>query len=226
MARAARLFDLLQALRRHRRPVTAAALAEETGVSARTLYRDIATLQALGAPIEGEAGLGYVLKPGFLLPPLMLGAEELEAVMLGLAWVAASEEADLARAAEDAMAKVEAVLPPERAAQLDVPALAVAKGAPASPHLAPIRAALTEGRKLRIAYVDKRERATERVVWPVLLGFMEGVLMLAAWDELRGDFRHFRLDRMQSLDRLEARLPKSRARLLAEWKVKEGMGGT
>ncbi len=112
MSRTHRLFDLMQALRRHRKPVSGAALAREAGVSLRTLYRDIAALQALGAEIDGEPGLGYVLRPGFLLPPLMLSAAEIEALALGAQWVARRTDEGLSQAARNAMAKIAAVLPP------------------------------------------------------------------------------------------------------------------
>src|SRR5436190_1720743 len=111
MSRAARLLDLIQALRRRRRPVTAAVLAAELGVSERTVYRDIATLVGQGAPVEGEAGIGYVLKPGFTLPPLMFAEEEIEALVLGLSWVAERGDAALGKAGHDARAKIAAVLP-------------------------------------------------------------------------------------------------------------------
>jgi len=113
MSRSARLLELIQALRRRRRPVAAAMLAGELGVSLSTVYRDVATLVARGAPIEGEAGLGYVLKPGFFLPPLMFGEDEADALILGLRLVAERGDPELARAADDALAKIAAVLPPE-----------------------------------------------------------------------------------------------------------------
>ncbi len=111
MSRSERLLDLIQILRRHRRPVSGRTLAAEMGVSIRTLYRDIATLQGQGAPIEGEAGLGYVLRPGFMLPPLMFTDEEIEAIVLGSRWVAKQPDRRLSQAATDALAKIAAVLP-------------------------------------------------------------------------------------------------------------------
>ncbi|MFJ5370897.1 helix-turn-helix transcriptional regulator, partial [Bosea sp. CER48] len=123
MSRAQRLLDLVQLLRRHRRPVSGRRLATELGVSIRTLYRDIVTLQGQGAPIEGEPGLGYVLKPGFMLPPLMFSEEEIEALVLGSRWVADRADGTLALAARDAMAKIVAVLPADMAGRVDDVAL-------------------------------------------------------------------------------------------------------
>src|SRR5579871_5038155 len=113
MSRSERLLQLLEALRRRRRPVAGAVLAEELGVSLRSIYRDIATLQAQGANIEGEAGVGYLLKPGFLLPPLMLTEEEIEAIVLGSRWVAKRGDDKLSTAARGALAKILSVLPPD-----------------------------------------------------------------------------------------------------------------
>src|SRR5947208_3487229 len=111
VARAQRLLELIQVLRRHRRPVSGETLAAELGVSLRTLYRDIQTLIGQGAAIDGEAGVGYVLRPGFVLPPLMFSDEEIEALVLGSRWVAQRTDEPLARAAANAIAKVAAVLP-------------------------------------------------------------------------------------------------------------------
>src|SRR5580704_625723 len=126
MSRSQRLLDLIQVLRRHRRPVAGAALADEVGVSLRTLYRDIETLKAQGAHVDGEAGVGYVLRPGFLLPPLMFSEEEIEALVLGSRWVAERADAPLAKAARNALAKIGAVLPGDMKDSLDAPGLLVA----------------------------------------------------------------------------------------------------
>jgi len=125
MARSERLLDLLQVLRRYRQPVTGRVLAEETGVSLRTLYRDIASLQSQGAVIEGEPGIGYVLRPGFMLPPMMFSREEIEALVLGSRWVARSGDKGLADAATDALAKIAAVLPQDLRDDLDASVLLV-----------------------------------------------------------------------------------------------------
>ena len=221
MSRAERLLDLLQALRRRRMPVTGATLAGELGVSLRTLYRDIAALQAQGAAIEGEAGLGYVLRDGFTLPPLMFTPDEVEALALGARWVEGRADVGLARAAKDALAKIAAVLPEDRAAALDWPTLLAGAGKAGEAE----RAALRDDRKLRFAYADKDGRRTERIVWPVAVGFFEAVMMLAAWCETRAAFRHFRLDRMADVEALPERPPKSRRALLRDWRRAEGLEG-
>ena len=133
MSRTERLLDLLQILRRHRSPILGAALAAELGVSLRTLYRDIATLRGQGAAIEGEPGIGYVLRPGFTLPPLMFSIEELEALVLGSRWVALrSDDRGLAAAGRDALAKIAAVLPDELRREVEAATLLVG---PATPHI-------------------------------------------------------------------------------------------
>ena len=158
MSRAERLLELMQSLRLRRRPVAGQALAEELGVSLRTLYRDVEALKAQGARIEGEAGLGYVLKPGFTLPPLMFSLAEVEALALGARWVEGRADAGLTRAARGALAKIAAVLPPERAEALDWPTMLAGAGATGEREgasLPLIREALGAERKLKLAYVDK-----------------------------------------------------------------------
>jgi predicted DNA-binding transcriptional regulator YafY len=225
MSRAARLLALMQALRRRRHPVSGAELAQELGISLRTLYRDIAELQAQGAEISGEAGVGYVLRPGFLLPPLMFAAEELEALMLGMRWVAERGDAALAQAARNALAKVAAVLPPDLRDSLAQTGLLVGPGdslqATVDPGL--IRQAIREERRLALAYTDRDGEASRRVVRPVALGFFDRALLLVAWCELRQDFRHFRMDRMVSAELLPGRYPQRRAALLKQWRETEGI---
>jgi predicted DNA-binding transcriptional regulator YafY len=228
MSRAERLLELMQALRRRRAPVKGAELAEELGVSLRTLYRDIGALQAQGASIEGEAGFGYVLKPGFTLPPLMFTPEEIEALALGARWVEGRADEGLANAARDALAKIGAALPPERAAALDWPALLAGAGRAAEAEAAAlpvVREALMKERKLAFAYSDKEGRETSRVVWPVAVGFFESTRLLAAWCETRAAFRHFRLERMAEVALLDERPPKARRTLLNDWRRAEGLEG-
>lgn len=227
MSRASRLLDLIELLRRHRRPVQGAVLAEELGISIRTLYRDIATLQAQGADIEGEPGVGYVLKPGFLLPPLMLSVDEIEALSLGVRWVAAQTDERLASAAEGAIAKLAAVLPEDIAGIVQTSGLFVPPRWPAQPattvDLAQLRAAIRLEQKLVIDYADAAGRATKRTVWPIGLAFFEQTRILIAWCELRADFRSFRADRMRGIALLPERYPKRRRTLMADWKRREGI---
>lgn len=226
MSRAARLLDLIQALRRRRRPVTAGQLAEELSISLRTVYRDIATLTAQGAPIEGEVGLGYVLKPGFVLPPLMFGEDEVDALILGLRLVAERGDPALERAAADALAKITAVLPAELDDVAATSGLLVGPSvSQPAPCLLTIRRAIRTEEKLRLRYTDKKSVSTERTVWPVALGFFDAAEVLAAWCETRHAFRHFRLDRIAAAEPSGQRYPKRRRILLAEWRLLEGING-
>lgn len=226
MSRTQRLLDLLQLLRRHRRPVSGMALARELGVSLRTLYRDIATLQAQGADISGEAGVGYVLKPGFLLPPLMLTENEIEALVLGARWVQRRADPALASAAQDALAKIAAVLPEDIRAQMDATPLLIGPGeAQGESHLAVLRAAIRGQIKLAIQYGDAEGAITRRIIWPFGIGFFQEARVVMAWCEMRQDFRHFRLDRMAQVTRTELRYPERRQILLARWKKTQRIHG-
>ena len=226
MSRSQRLLDLIQLLRRHRRPVAGAVLADELGVSLRTLYRDVESLKAQGAHIEGEAGLGYVLRPGFLLPPLMLSEEEIEALVLGSRWVAERADGELGRAARDLLAKIGAVLPPPLRDGMDANGLLIAPGQPIAARdaeLAAVRRAIRTERKVRLAYADEHGAITERVVWPVAVGFYDRSRTAVAWCELRSGFRHFRMDRIQALEVLVDRYSRRRAALLKQWREERGV---
>lgn len=223
--RSERLLALIQVLRRYRHPVSGATLAAETGVSLRTLYRDIASLQAQGAGIEGEAGVGYVLRPGFMLPPMMFSEEEIEALVLGSRWVAQTADPRLAAGAVDALAKIAAVLPPELKQEVDESTLLVAarRGHQDKADLGLIRQAIRTERRIELSYADERGAVTERVVWPFALGFFENVRIVAAWCEMRQDFRHFRTDRLVTLTVTEDRYPRRRQALLKEWRATQGI---
>lgn len=222
MSRAERLLDLIQVLRRHRLPVSGAALARELDVSLRTLYRDIETLKGQGAHIDGEAGVGYVLRPGFMLPPLMFSEEEIEALVLGSQWVARRADAPLGNAARNALAKIGAVLPADLKESFDSSNLLVGPGptvAAGDSELPRIRAAIRTERMLDIAYADESGRATERRVWPFALAFFERVRVVVAWCELRRDYRSFRNDRIKTLRPTNKRYPRRRQAMLKEWKA-------
>ncbi|MBL6432096.1 MAG: YafY family transcriptional regulator [Alphaproteobacteria bacterium] len=220
MRRADRLLQIIQVMRRARGPVSGGAIASELEVSLRTVYRDIVALQASGVPVRGEAGIGYVLEDGYDLPPLMFNAEELEIVMLGLRMAEGRGDAAIVRTARDAVAKIASVLPRGlRDGFLDAPLYAPPPGSPADRiELVRLREALRSGYKVEILYQvpDAPER---RVIWPIVLAFFERARVLAAWCELRNDFRNFRTDRMLEMTVLEARLPRGRKRLYAEWQA-------
>lgn len=221
MSKSDRLFDLMQMLRRHRQPVPGADLAREAGVSLRTIYRDIATLQAMGADIEGEPGVGYVLKPGFLLPPLMFSEDELHAISLGAQWVSRQTDDALALAAHNALAKINAVLPSELRHVLNDNVFHVSRAiAPGhSVDLQMVRQAMRDQHKLLIAYRNPNGSETERVIWPIMIGFFETRRIIAGWCELRQDFRTFRTDRIDRVQLLAERYPGRRRDLVRKWRL-------
>lgn len=226
LSRTVRLFDLMQILRRHRYPISGAILANELGVSLRTLYRDIAALQAQGAEIEGEAGIGYLLRPGFMLPPLMFSEEEIEALVLGSRWVAKRGDSKLKFAARNALAKIAAVLPADLRNELDASALLIGPGQPIAARdeeLVAIRHAIRSERKLFLTYLDVKENETQRTIWPFALGFFESTRIVVAWCELRQGFRHFRIDRIVKLVPLSIRYPERRQALLKRWREIENI---
>jgi predicted DNA-binding transcriptional regulator YafY len=222
MRRADRLFDIIQALRGAKQPVTAASLAERLEVTVRTVYRDIACLQARRVPIEGAAGIGYVLRRGFDLPPLMFTSEEIDAVAIGVAMLRRLPDPALQDAAASVLAKIAAVLPGAAQAELDAAPFYVSEGsasAPACVDLSEIRSAIRGRRKLRLAYIDEHGRSTRRTVWPIALAYYVDVTLIAAWCELRADYRHFRIDRITRLTILDEPFSDDDARLLTGWQA-------
>jgi predicted DNA-binding transcriptional regulator YafY len=228
MRRADRLLKVIQILRRHRRPVRGQMMAEELEVSLRTLYRDIADLITDGVPIRGEAGVGYVLGEGYDLPPLMFNADELESVMLGLRWVMRRGDHALVRAAQDAVAKVGAVLPKDLKPVLFDAALIVPpnwRGVPDKIDVAELRRAVREQRKVKITYADEQGALTERVIWPIAISYYEAQRLVVGWCELRTDFRSFRADRMLAAEVAADRYVERRKALLKRWQEQETGSG-
>ncbi|WP_437547716.1 YafY family protein [Sorangium sp. So ce367] len=220
MRRADRLFQILQILRRQRAPITAAALAEELETSKRTVYRDIADLLAQRVPIRGEAGTGYVLDRGFDMPPLMLTPDEIEVAVLGAQWVAQRGDVALQRAAKDLIAKIAAAVPERLRPFVFEPATGAPVGgvqAPDTLNLAEVRASIRAGTKIALRYRDETGSESERVVWPVIVGYLESTRLLAAWCELRQDFRHFRTDRVTGARFLDERYAEKPSALRARW---------
>jgi predicted DNA-binding transcriptional regulator YafY len=224
MSRAERLLNLIEEFRRHRRPVSGRDLALALDVSIRTLYRDIASLRALGAGIEGEPGVGYVLRSGFHLPPVMFTAEEVDALILGSRWVAERADGPLADAARNAMARLTSVMPDDLAGRVDARYVLVGPGDTASQDIidmSAVRRAILGERKLRIRYRDAAGAGSDRIIWPFSLIYFDGGRLISAWCELRGGIRHFRSDRIQSLAEMPSRYPTRRHELIRLWRATE-----
>jgi predicted DNA-binding transcriptional regulator YafY len=210
MRRADRLFQIIQVLRRTRKPLTADAIAAELETSKRTIYRDIATLIEQRVPIRGEAGMGYILEKGFDLPPLMLTPDEIEAAVLGAQWVAGHADPVLARAAQERLRPF--VLEPASRAR---------PGWNRQPDLIDMvrtRTQIHEGKKITLNYRDEQGRASQRTIWPIAIGYHEAVRILAAWCELRKDFRSFRTDRVVDAVYHDEKYPERRDLLRAKWR--------
>jgi predicted DNA-binding transcriptional regulator YafY len=201
MRRADRLFRIVQLLRRRRTVVTAAQIAGKLEISERTVYRDLRDLVTSGTPIDGEAGVGYRLRPGYDLPPLMFDREEIQALVLGARIVAQFGDPALARASESILSKVAGVLPPELEPLLADTRLFVPNTrsrARSAAGLAVAREALVAQRRIRLTYANERGEETERTIRPPGVFFWGKTWTLAAWCELRVGFRNFRLDRISA----------------------------
>ncbi|WP_158816854.1 YafY family protein [Methylocapsa sp. S129] len=222
MRRTERLFQIIQILRAKRSAVTGRQLADELGISLRSLYRDMAELIAQRVPVRGEAGTGYVLDEGYDMPPLMLTPDELEAAVLGAAWVAKRGDPALVRGARDLIAKIAQSIP-----QALRPVLLDATLKPISMRpipretldMASVRRAVRDRFKIAIAYRDGDGSVTSRTIWPVFIAYMEDVRIIVAWCELRQGFRHFRTDRMDAVEVAAERIPERQEALLKRWKA-------
>jgi predicted DNA-binding transcriptional regulator YafY len=221
MRRADRLFQIIQVLRRTRKPLTADAIAAELETSKRTIYRDIATLIAQRVPIRGEAGMGYVLERGFDMPPLMLTPDEIEAAVLGAQWVAGHADAVLARAAQDLMAKIADTVPDRLRPLVLEPATRARPDwniASDRVDMAQMRAQIRAGKKVALRYRDEQGRDSARTIWPIAVGYLDTARHLIAWCELRRDFRSFRADRVVEATYLDEKYPERREALRVKWR--------
>jgi len=220
MRRTERLFQIIQILRAKRTPVTGKALADELEVSLRTLSRDMAELIAQRVPVTGEAGTGYVLHDGYDMPPLMLTADELEAAALGAAWVSVQGDPSLAPAARDLVSKLSEVIPPElRPIVLEAGVRTVSTRPQTRERFdgAGLRRAIRDRLKLHLTYEDQNAKITERVIWPLLIAYLDNVRMIVARCETRQDFRHFRSDRVLKLEVQDQKYPGRRSLLINGW---------
>lgn len=226
MTRTERLLSLLQILRSKRNPVTAAALANEFAVSERTIYRDIQTLIAQGATISGEGGVGYVLRGEYFLPPLAFDRNEAAAIMLGLRFVLRRGDAALIAAAQSARGKLAAVTPNRFSAsdELAAPLLVGPSHSDRVQILELVREALFRERKLAIEYVDAAGSESRRTIWPLAIGWFDECEILAAWCEMRGAFRHFRVDGLRQVHIIDERPSVARHELLSRYrKIERGI---
>ncbi len=219
MRRADRLFEIIQLLRRAPAPLTAEAMAARLEVSARTVYRDMAALQAMRVPIAGEAGIGYIMRPGYDLPPLNFDSEELQAIQVGMSLLARTGDRSLNEAAARVLSKIEAIcaLDSLRVSACGAPP-------PERVDLADLRRAIGEERKLLLVYADAGAEISERRVRPIAITYFVEVVVMSAWCELRRDFRNFRCDRILSMTLLEERFEGEGAALRASWEASQGLG--
>ena len=220
MRRADRLFEIIQILRGKTSVTTAQHLAEELEVSVRTVYRDISTLQSQRIPIEGEAGLGYLLRDGYDLPPLMFTVEELEALQLGARIVESWGDPVIAKAAKNVLAKTSAVLPSDLKKHLNNYVVAApfrSSSVPVDVDLAKIRQWIREKRRMEFSYSTESGKTSKRMVWPLSLAFYGPVWNIVAWCELRDDFRAFRPDRMKEVEFHDIHYPDQPGRRLVDY---------
>ncbi|KEQ05221.1 helix-turn-helix transcriptional regulator [Pseudorhizobium pelagicum] len=200
MRKASRLFEIIQILRLARAPVTAAAMAAQLEVTVRSIYRDIVALQAMRVPIEGGRGIGYILRPGFTLPPLMLTVEETEAIVLALALLERTGDRELRQAAKQVNRKIAAAVPPPLSATFSANALHAwgsAAPVPEAVDFAMVRRAIRDEQTLSLDYRDELGRSTERVIRPIALIYYSQTANIVGWCELRQAFRNFRADRVE-----------------------------
>lgn len=220
MRKASRLFEIIQILRLAERPTTAAQIAEQLEVTPRSIYRDIVALQAMRVPIEGGRGIGYILRPGFDLPPLMFSIEETEAIVLALALLQRTGDMGLRKAAKAVNDKIAAAMPPPLRQSLTRDAIYAWGSVMPEPDgidLSLVRTAIRDEQKLQIAYQDEQGRSTARAVRPIALIYYSAHSVMVAWCELRNGLRNFRADRITESKPLTERFAGEGDRLRKLW---------
>lgn len=211
MQRTDRLFEVIQLLRGAATPVSSSTLAAQLEVSQRTVYRDIATLQSMRVPIVGEAGVGYVMAEGYDLPPLNFSRDEVPAIVVGLSLVSRTGDATLQKASTRALSKIDGA--GEVAKTLHVSDWGARNIDPGV--VETLHGAIWDQHKLSIEYVDLEGARTTRTIAPLAMTYYVQVAILAAWCDLRGDFRHFRIDRIRSCVSVSASFADDAAELRA-----------
>ncbi len=215
MRKSDRLFEIIQILRSHNKSVTAEALAEELEVSKRTIYRDIKALQAMRTPIDGEAGIGYMMRGGYDLPAINFNANELEAIVVGLNLLARTGDKSLQQAAKSVANKIESVR--EKTDRLLVSDWGVEL--PEDIDMEPFRVAIRQDQKMSICYRDEAGNESQRGILPIAVIYYIEVVVLVAWCELREDFRHFRVDRIVQSELLDEYFKARSKGLREQWQA-------
>lgn len=230
MTRTNRLLSLMQLLHQYRYPLTAVTLAEKLGVSVRTIYRDIESLRQQGVDIAGEAGIGFVLKESFLLPPMMLTIQQIEALILGSRWVNSLGDDELANAAKEAITKIKAVIPKPYQLSIEENTLFVAhyrksKGNVTNNQMiaSTVRTAIRQQKQCELLYEDEHNQSTSRIVYPFGLAFFDDIQVVMAWCCLRSDFRHFRVDRIETIKLLDVFYYPNKQQLLKQWQHQQNI---
>ncbi len=221
MNRTERLLKLLQILRSYRYPVTGQRLAERLDISLRTLYRDIATLQAQGADISGEAGIGYKLNASFFLPPLMFTHDEIQALLLGTRWVCQYGDKPLAEGANEALTKILSVLP--NTVTKDISRATLRVGPPSSKQMAEedlsqLRQAIAKQNKVSIEYKINKRKQPNHTIWPFSIGYFIDQRILIAWSETIEDYLHIKTIDIMSVEILQTRYQYPKENLFYEWR--------
>ncbi|NHB96154.1 helix-turn-helix transcriptional regulator [Photorhabdus stackebrandtii] len=227
MSRTERLIALLQYLRQRRYPVSGKLLASDLNVSLRTLYRDIALLNGQGANIEGEPGLGYTLRPGFMLPPLMFTMDEIDALVLGNKWVIEQNDVVLAKSAHSFISKIAAVLPEEQRAQLYCSPMFVKtegynKATDNNSILSDIRKAIYHKEKIVITFFDLNNSRIVKTACPLSI-FFNNEFFLVSWCEFSHEFIKLQVEKIEKLEVLPEKYIQDRILLLKKWGEKEGL---
>lgn len=222
MTRSLRLLELLQLLRTYQYPISASTLAEKLEVTTRTIYRDINTLRQQGADIVGEAGMGYILRSDNHLPPLNFTLNEVYALVLGLRWVKRHGDASLVDVSNHAYAKIRDVIPEHlQNTLIDAPLMIATHQKYTeleAQHSQTMRHAINQEYKVSLTYLDAKDKLSQRVIYPLAIGFYDDMQIYATWCELRQAFRHFRLDRIVAISIVEQTYSPSRAYLFKRWK--------
>lgn len=222
MSRSDRLFDIIQRLRGAKKPLRAIDLAQALEVTERTIYRDMAALQSMRVPVEGAAGIGYVMRAGFDLPPVNFDVEEVEAILVGLSLLARTGDKGLLKAAARVGAKIGTILPADRMRLLEGAHVQVSRWGVAGEiklDMEELRRAIREECKIRIAYTDEKGQRSQRKLRPIGIIYWIEVVVLVAWCEKRRAIRHFRLDRIGSCRLLKENFRGQGDALRAKWQA-------